>query len=76
MTKEIHVDCIMKWVWSVVTDAYASAEGVALSEGEICLHEMRALASSWWAFSHSCSIADLMVTAFWHSTHAFATFYL
>ena len=75
-TKEIRADRITKWVRSVVTDAYASAEGVALPEGSVRAHEMRALASSWRAFSHSCSIADLMAAAFWRSSRTFATFYL
>ncbi len=44
-TIEIHPDCIMKWVRSVVSDACASAVGVLLPEGEICMHEMRDLAS-------------------------------
>ena len=64
-TKDIHADRITKWVHSVVTDAYALAEGMALPDGEIRTHEMHALASSWRAFSHSSSIADLMVAAFW-----------
>ena len=76
VTKEIHADRIMKWVRFVVTDAYASTEGVALPEGEIRVHEMHDLALSSWAFSHSCSIADLMAAAFWRSTRTFATFYL
>ncbi len=75
-TKEIRVDCIMKWVRSVVMDAYASAEGVTLPEGEIRAHGMCALASSWQAFSHLCSILDLMAAAFWHSTRSFTTLYL
>ncbi len=45
-TEEIHADYITKRVCSVVSDAYASAEGVALPEGKIHLHEMLALASS------------------------------
>ena len=45
--KEIHADRISKWVRSVVTDTYASTEGVALPEGEIHAHEMFALALSW-----------------------------
>ena len=48
--------------------------GVALPEGEIRVHEMHALALSWWAFSHSFSLADLMAAAFWCSTRTFATF--
>ena len=62
--KDIRVDHIMKWMHSEVTHTYAPAEGVALTEGEIYAHEMRALASSWWALSHSCSIADLMAACF------------
>ena len=74
-TKEIHADRITKWVRYVVSDVYASAEGVALPEGKIRAHEMHALALSWRAFSHSCSIGDLMAAAFWRSTRMFATFY-
>ena len=61
---------------SIVTDAYASAEGVVLPEGEIGMHEMHAWASHWRAFSHSCFIADLMVATFSRSTRTFAMFYL
>ncbi len=75
-TKEIRADRIMKWVHSVVTDAYSSAEGLVLPEGEIHAHEMCALALSWQVFSQLCYIADLMATAFWHSTRTFAMFYL
>ena len=74
--KEIHADCITKWVRSVVSDAYASVKGVALPEGAICLHEMCALASSWQVFSHSCLIAASMAAGFWHSSCTFTTFYL
>ena len=64
------------WVWSVVSVAYTLAESVMLPEGEICVQEMHALASSWQAFIHSCSIVELMAAVFWHSSHIFATFYL
>ena len=46
VTKEICADCILKWLPSVVTDMYASAEGVALPEGKVHVHEMCTLASS------------------------------
>ena len=63
-------------VHSMVTDMYASAEGVVLPEGDVHAQEMCALAPSWRTFSLSCSIADLMATAYWRSTHTFTTFYL
>ena len=44
--KEIHANHISKRVWSVVSDAYASAKGGALPVGLNCAYEMRALASS------------------------------
>ena len=75
-SKEVCIDCITKWVHSVVTDAYGLAESVALPENQICAHEMCTLASSWRVFSHSCSIADLMAATFWHSTCTFAMLYL
>ena len=74
-TKEIHADCITKWVCSVVSEAYASAKGMVLPEGEICAHDMLALASLCQAFSHSCSFAQMTATAFWCSTCTFTTFY-
>ena len=64
-TKKICADCITKFVHSVVSDAYASAEGMALPEGMICVHGMCALTSSWWAFSHSFSNEDLMAARLW-----------
>ena len=76
VNKDIRADSIMKWEHSVFTNTYVSAEGVALAEGKIHVHEMHALVLSWLAFSHSCSIADLMAATFWHSTHTFAIFYL
>ncbi len=45
-TKELSADHITEWVHSVVTDAHASAEGVALPQCKIHAHEMPALASS------------------------------
>ena len=36
-----------KWVHSVFTDTYASAEGVKLPEGRTSMHEICALAFSW-----------------------------
>ena len=59
----------------MVPDAYVSAEGVALPEGEIRMHEMCAVILSMRAFSHLYSIADLMATVFWHSTHTFTMFH-
>ena len=45
---------IMKWVRSVVTDAYTSAEGVVRPEDVFFMHDMHMLASSWEDFSTSC----------------------
>ena len=47
VTKEIHADPITKWMCSLFTDTYASANGVVLPEGEVRANEMYALASSW-----------------------------
>ena len=75
LTMEYHADHITKWVQSMISDEYALAKGVALFEGVIRTHEMCTLPSSWQFFSHSCSIAELMAVAFWHSSLNFATLY-
>ena len=76
VSNEICADHIMRCVHSVVTDVYASAKDVRLPKGNVREHEMHALALSWQAFSHSCSIADLVAATFWPSTGTFTTFYL
>ena len=76
VTKEIHADCIVRSTCSLISDTYASAEGIAMHDGTIRAHELHALVLSCHGFSCFSSITELRVHSFPCSSHNFGAIYL
>ena len=72
--KDITVASVSRWIREVIKGAYAAEERDMLDHNPRA-HEVRAWAASL-AFSHSCSLLDVLQAAYWRSSSPFIKCYL